>query len=111
MIALFVHDSFIRPYLGDMLVTVLLCCLLRCLFPRRPKLLALWVFLFSAAVEFSQLLGLADRLGIRSGALQTILGATFDWKDIFCYLCGCILFFLAEKALLKRKIKNKGAAL
>ena len=28
-IALFVHDSFIRPYVGDMLVTLLLCCMAR----------------------------------------------------------------------------------
>ena len=28
-IALFVHDNFIRPYLGDVLVTELLCCLCR----------------------------------------------------------------------------------
>ena len=31
-IALFVRDSFIRPYGGDLLVTVLICCFLRICF-------------------------------------------------------------------------------
>ena len=28
-IALFVKDNFVRPYVGDVLVTILLCCLCR----------------------------------------------------------------------------------
>lgn len=32
-IALFVHDRFVRPYGGDILVTVLLCCLWRGFMP------------------------------------------------------------------------------
>ena len=32
-IALFIRDSFIRPYVGDMLVTVLICCFVRFVFP------------------------------------------------------------------------------
>ena len=30
VISLFVNDAFIRPYVGDMLVTLLLCCLCLC---------------------------------------------------------------------------------
>lgn len=95
-IALFVRDRFIRPYVGDVLVTVLLCCLMRCVFPDKPRLLPLYVFLFSIAVELSQLLHLADRLGIKSGVLRSIIGATFDWMDILCYFIGCALFYAIE---------------
>lgn len=52
LIALFVRDRFIRPYGGDILVTVLICCFVRILFPERIKLLPLLVFLFAAAVEW-----------------------------------------------------------
>ena len=34
LIALFVHDSFIRPYGGDILVTVLICCFMRMIIMR-----------------------------------------------------------------------------
>lgn len=93
-IALFVHDNFIRPYVGDILVTVLLCCLCRALFPRFAP--ALPVFLLAAAVEGLQWLGLAERLGLQGTALGIILGSTFDWKDILCYGLGCLLFARGE---------------
>ena len=35
-IALFVKDSFIRPYFGDVLVTALICCFIRVFFPLNP---------------------------------------------------------------------------
>lgn len=34
LIGIFVQDNFVRPYVGEMLVTVLLCCLCRATFPR-----------------------------------------------------------------------------
>ena len=106
-IALFVHDHFVRPYVGDALVTLLLCCFVRCFFPYRPKWLALYVFLFSVAVEISQLVGIADRLHIENAALRVLLGATFDFKDIFCYFVGCAVFFAAESWLAGSKRENE----
>ena len=106
VIGLFVHDRFVRPYLGDVLVTVLLCCLARAVFPQKPRLLALWVFLLSAAVEFSQLAGLAQRLGIRGGLLGALLGATFDWIDLLCYFLGCAAFFAAERIAERRSCRT-----
>jgi len=99
IIGVFVHDNFIRPYVGDVLVTTMLCCMARCVFPDKPKLLALWVFIFGAGVELLQLAGLDEILGLEGTAAGIILGSTFDIKDIFCYLCGCVIFFLAEKIL------------
>lgn len=93
-IALFVRDSFVRPYVGDILVTVLLCCLCRAVVPKFAP--AVPVFLFTVAVEGSQWLGLAEMLNLQGTALGIILGATFDWKDIVCYGLGCLLFATAE---------------
>ena len=43
LIGLYVRDAFVRPYVGDVLVAVLLCCLARCFLPDKPQLLGLWV--------------------------------------------------------------------
>ena len=96
-IALFVHDDFIRPYVGDVLVTVLLCCLSRAVFPKLHP--ALPVFGISLAAELWQWLGLTKKLGLEGTVLGVILGTTADWKDIMCYGMGCILFSTAEYLL------------
>lgn len=44
LIALFVHDDFVRPYLGDVLVVPMIFFLLRVAFPERIKLLPLYIF-------------------------------------------------------------------
>lgn len=96
-IALFVHDDFIRPYVGDVLVTVLLCCLSRAVCPKLHP--ALPVFGVSLAAELWQWLGLTKKLGLDGTVLGVILGATADWKDIVCYGMGCLLFSLTEYLL------------
>ena len=98
-IALFVHDAFIRPYVGDVLVTVLLCCLSRAVLPKLHP--ALPVFGVSLAAELWQWLGLTKKLGLDGTVLGVILGATADWKDIVCYGMGCLLFSLTEYLLRK----------
>lgn len=99
-IGVYVRDAFVRPYVGDMLVTVLLCCLAKLLCPGcRP---ALPVFVFAAAVEGLQALGLAELLGAEGTLLGVILGSTFDWHDIACYAIGCLLFAAAERMSGKR---------
>ena len=101
-IALFVHDDFIRPYVGDVLVTALLCCLSRAVLPKLHP--ALPVFGVSLAAELWQWLGLTQKLGLDGTILGVVLGSTADWKDIVCYGLGCLLFTGAEWLLLKRKI-------
>ena len=47
LIALFVRDSFIRPYVGDMLVVVVIYTFLKIFFTEKPRILPLYVFLFA----------------------------------------------------------------
>jgi hypothetical protein len=101
-IALFVHDDFVRPYVGDVLVTVLLCCLSRAVLPKLHP--ALPVFGVSLAAELWQWLGLTEKLGLDGTALGIILGATADWRDVVCYGIGCLLFAGVEYAVVQRKI-------
>lgn len=102
IIALFVRDAFIRPYGGDILVTVLLCTLVRILFPKGIKLLPLYVFIFSVLVEFAQYINIVKLLGLSDIAFfRIIVGTSFSWIDIICYGAGCILFFVFEGLILK----------
>lgn len=97
-IALFVHDRFIRPYFGDVLVTVLLCCLCRVVIPKGMPLLPVYVFLFAVFVELTQYFDLVGLLGWEDNTLMaTIMGRSFSLWDIVCYGAGCFVFWIVEK--------------
>ena len=103
LIALFLDDPFIRPYGGDILVTVLICCFGRLFFPEKPKLLPLWVFLFAVAVEIGQYFDFVTLLGLGDSAFfRILLGTSFSCLDILCYAAGCLLFIVAERLFGKR---------
>ncbi|MBE6764047.1 MAG: DUF2809 domain-containing protein [Ruminococcaceae bacterium] len=107
LIALYVRDAFIRPYGGDILVTILIGCLIRIAFPNKLRLLPLWVFLFSVAVETAQYFDIVTWLGLGDIAFFRILiGTSFAWLDIVCYGIGCLLFWGLD-ALLHRSIDTK----
>jgi Protein of unknown function (DUF2809). len=89
-IALFIRDNFIRPYLGDVLVVIVVYCLLRS-FLRANKLLPLWIFLFAAAVEVAQFFNIIKLLNISSRSfLGILIGSTFSIEDLICYFAGCL---------------------
>ena len=97
LIALYVRDSFIRPYVGDALVTILICFFVRIFIPCGVSKLPFYVFLFAAAVEVSQYFNLVELLSLQQyPVVRTVLGMTFDVKDIVCYGVGCLLFWLLE---------------
>lgn len=102
-IALWVRDDFVRPYMGDVLVTVLLCCLVRILFVRKPRLLPVYVFIFSVLSEAAQYFDAVAWLGLADNRLlSTMMGRTFSWADLICYAVGCLLFFVFEKTAVRR---------
>ena len=99
-IALFVHDAFVRPYVGDMLVTLLLCCMARVVFPEKMRLLPLFVFLFAACVEVGQYFDLVALLGLSDNRFISIaLGRTFSLIDIVCYAAGCAVAFGLDRIM------------
>ena len=97
LIALFVHDKFIRPYVGDVLVTVLICAFMRILIPNKVKLLPVYVFIFALGVEVLQYFDIVEVLGLADNRFFSILiGSVFDVKDVICYGIGCAIFFITE---------------
>lgn len=97
MIALFVHDTFIRPYVGDVLVVIVLYTFIRSWVPEGWKLLPLYVFLFAVLVEILQFFNITEVMGLSNSRFFSILiGGTFDWKDIICYGAGCVILEIYE---------------
>lgn len=100
-IAIFLDDRIIRPLVGDVLVIPLIYCLLKAFWPLRPTTAALYVFAFACLIEGLQYFRFVDRLGLRDNPfLSTILGTTFDWKDILAYAIGAALVLIAEHQLI-----------
>jgi DNA integrity scanning protein DisA with diadenylate cyclase activity len=103
LIALFINDNFIRPYVGDVLVVILIYCFIRIFVARTTKLLPLGIFIFAVGVEIGQYFNLAQLLGLADYKVaRIIIGSTFDLKDIACYLTGCGSLFLYEEIKRRR---------
>lgn len=100
LIALFVHDSFVRPYIGDVLVVMLVCAFLRIFLPDKIKFLPLFATAFAVLVEGLQYFDFVNLIGLAKNRLvSTVIGRTFDIKDIVCYIAGGIIFFAAEQII------------
>ena len=100
IIALFVKDNFIRPYVGDILVTVLICSFFRVFFPRKVTALPVYVLLFAVAVEVGQYFDMVKIMGLESSKLfSVLLGRTFSIADIGCYAIGCALSFVVDRVI------------
>ncbi len=107
LIAVFVHDAFVRPYIGDVLVVMLVCAFLRILFPEKPVALPVYATLFAVLIEVLQYFDFVKILGLENNPIiSTALGRTFDMKDIICYIIGGAIFFAAEK-FMRRKTDER----
>ncbi len=92
LIALYIHDDFIRPYIGDVLVVMVLYCFVRIFIPTGVKLMPLYIFIFAVGVEVLQFFRLVEVLGLENNRfLRIMIGSVFDIKDIICYGVGCAI--------------------
>jgi hypothetical protein len=98
IIALFVKDAIIRPYIGDILVVILMYTFIRGIIQKSIKLLPLYLFAFAVAVEFAQYFRIVDVLHLQnSKVLSIIIGTSFDIKDVLSYLIGTIILTVWER--------------
>jgi hypothetical protein len=106
LIALFLHDRIIRPYVGDFLVVILIYCFIRSFISARVLPTAIGVLIFAYAIESLQYLDLIGRLGLRESRFaNVILGNYFEWIDIVAYTLGIVTVLLVEK--LRSKMAKK----
>ena len=92
LIALFVHDHFIRPFVGDMLVVILIYSFLRIFVHSDSRRLVLAVLAFSFTVEFIQYFDPVGHFGLEQYRLLSLLiGRTFSWPDLLAYSVGSVV--------------------
>lgn len=97
IIALYLNDPIIRPYIGDLLVVILIYCFIKSFFAASIIKTAIAVLLIAFAVEASQYFNLVQKLGLQdSKVARLILGYSFEWKDILAYTGGIALILAAE---------------
>jgi hypothetical protein len=103
LIALFIHDAFIRPYIGDFLVVILIYCFIKSFLNLPTVPVAGFVLLFSFGIEFLQYFNFVEKLGLGESKLATIiLGNSFAWLDLVAYAAGIIAVVVVEKIAAKR---------
>ena len=106
-IALFINDHIIRPFVGDILVVMLIYCFLMSLFKIESKTAIVAVFIFSSSIEFSQHLHFIKVLNLEEYAVaHWILGSSFNWWDFLAYGIGLLITSMLEIFLRKRSHNN-----
>ena len=95
----FSHIGFIRGYICDALVVILLYYLVLSFVKVKHKSKLIWgIFIFAVVVEALQYFGVASYLGFTKGSLGYILlGNHFSWGDIISYTVGCLFLQLTHK--------------
>ncbi|WP_233195824.1 DUF2809 domain-containing protein [Aquimarina sp. MAR_2010_214] len=107
LIALFVDDKIIRPYLGDTIVVILIYCFFRSFLKGKARLIAIGTLLFSYTIEILQYFNFVEVLGLGHYKLaRIILGNSFSWLDMLSYTFGFIIVVWLDKIQLnKREVK------
>jgi len=104
IVAIYLHDSLIRPYGGDFLVVILIYCFVRSFFNLPVLPTAAGVLLFAYAVEISQYFHLVRVLGLQNSRLAKILlGTSFSFMDMAVYTLGIVLVIVIENLRLSLK--------
>jgi hypothetical protein len=107
LIAVFVRDNFVRPYLGDVLVVILIYCFVKSFFHFPVVPLAVAVLTFSFAIETLQYLNIVETLGLeRSTVARTVIGTSFAWMDLLAYMAGVSIVVVTEKMFRKRALNS-----
>jgi len=97
LIALYVHDDFIRPFFGDVLVVILIYCFLMSFLNISKIKIAVFVLLFAFGIELGQYCSLISILHLQNSRLaRVVIGTSFAVEDLGCYLAGFITILVVE---------------
>lgn len=109
IIATYIHDNFIRPYLGDTIVIVLIYAFVMGFFSLGHTLsskikVAFYVLLFAFIIEALQASSFIYSVGLDDYKwARVILGTSFSWWDMLAYIAGFIAIVSVEWLLDKKK--------
>lgn len=98
IIALYVRDSIIRPYGGDVLVVMLMYYFLKSFVRVKPLYLAIAVLIFAYAVEIGQYFNLVEVLGMQDNKIMSVvIGSSFSWGDMLAYTVGAVICIILDR--------------
>ena len=99
-IANYLKTGFIRAYLGDFLVVILLYCLLMSTLKPSVKTGLVLTLAIAFAIELLQLIDLTRFFPQEYKKLATlILGSQFSWLDLLMYMLGIACVGITEVVL------------
>jgi Protein of unknown function (DUF2809) len=97
-IAVFVHDTFIRPFFGDFLAVITLYFLLKSFLKLPILTLAFISIMVAYTIELVQYFNFLAFSGLKKHKIVAIvLGSSFDWKDILAYTLGILVLIFSER--------------
>ncbi|WP_025740339.1 ribosomal maturation YjgA family protein [Aquimarina pacifica] len=107
IIALFIDDHIIRPYIGDTLVVILIYCFIKSFFVIDSLYAAFGVLLFSFAIEILQYFNFVEVIGLQHSRLALVIfGNSFAWLDLAAYILGFIVILWIERIPLFNRIRS-----
>ncbi|WP_374330204.1 DUF2809 domain-containing protein [Soonwooa sp.] len=88
---------FVRAYLGDVFVVMLMYYFVKAFVEVDNTKLIIALLIFSCVIEFLQYFHFAEMIGFKDNKIAMIvLGNSFSWIDILCYLAGGLILYLIE---------------
>jgi len=105
LIAIFVKDGFIRPYLGDVLAVILVFMAIRAVFAAGEWTAAGIALSIAVIIEFGQLIGILNILGLAHHQwLRVVIGTGFDVKDLLAYAIGALIAVVVDRQMVTRNV-------
>ncbi|MGV0994832.1 ribosomal maturation YjgA family protein [Empedobacter falsenii] len=102
IIALYIKDKIIRPFVGDILVVIFIYYFIKAFINTKAINIAIFTLFFSFIVEILQYFNFVEMIGLgHNKAARIIIGTSFSWIDLLCYFVGFILLFFIDKDLMK----------
>ena len=103
IIALYIKDKIIRPFVGDILVVIFMYNFIKAFINIKAINIAIFTLIFSFVVEILQYFNFVEMIGLgHNKAARIIIGTSFSWIDLLCYFIGFILLFFIDKDLKKK---------
>jgi hypothetical protein len=97
LIARYLHDRFVRPYVGDAIAVVLAYAGFRAVFGLGFRAGLVAALLLATAIEISQHFHLTSLLGLDAYPfVRVVLGQGFDWLDFVAYGAGGLAVIAGE---------------
>lgn len=102
IVAVFGRNPFIRGFVGDILVILLLYFFVKGFYDFRPGKLTIFILVLAFTTEFLQYLKLISIWGLEQNVMaQLTIGAVFDPLDLVAYALGAITAYFSDMKLIK----------